>query len=217
MGADLRSKIIREPWLEGPHLSSKPASLVFWSGGKDALLALNRTLRAGATNAVLVNTFDAQTEVVAHQDVTLEVIRRQAAALKLPLLLVPLYSDHDYAHHLKAACSVIERTTSVNRLVFGDLNLVNVRRWREATFEYLTSTGNTDVEFPLWNVPYSQLLDELDALNVRCTISAVTDERLQSLVEVGMAFDRELVSRMPPGVDPFGECGAFHTVVDGLN
>ena len=210
----LRSKITREPWLEGPPLSNEPVTLVFWSGGKDALLALNRVLREGATNVVLVNTFDGRTELVVHQDVTVEVIRRQAAALKRPLLLVPLYNEHDYAHYLRVACGVIERITSIARLVFGDLNLLHVRRWRESTFEYLTSTGDTAVDFPLWNVPYPKLLDELEALDVRCSISAVTDERLESVIEVGIAFGRRLVSRIPQGVDAFGECGAFHTVVD---
>lgn len=211
---NMRMQIRREPWFEGPPFSSAPVTLVFWSGGKDALLALIRVVRAGATNVVLVNTFDGQSEVVNHQDVTVGKIRRQAEALNLPLLLVPLYAEHDYAYHLRFACAVIERTAPIERLVFGDLNLVRVRRWRETTFEYLTSRGSTCVEFPLWGNPYCQLLDELDAVDAHCTISAVTDERLACILEVGMKFDRALVSRLPRGIDAFGECGAFHTLVE---
>lgn len=209
-----RAHIVCEPWFEGSMSSTAPHSVVFWSGGKDSFLALRRVIHAQGRNVLLVTTFDGQTEIVAHQDIHINVIREQARALNLPLLLVPLYPDTEYARALQTACTVIERQVRIKCVVFGDLHLLHVRHWRETTFAQVESVDSVTVSFPLWHAPYSTLLHELEISAVVCVISAVTDERLKPFIKVGMRFDRALVATLPEGVDRFGECGAFHTVIE---
>lgn len=209
-----RAQMECEPWFEGRISSSEPHTVVFWSGGKDAFLALRRVIQTNGSDVLLVTTFNGGTEVVAHQDVHIDVIREQAKALNLPLLLVPLYEHTEYAYALQTACVVIDRQVRIRNIVFGDLHLSNVRNWREATFEAVTSVDHVTVSFPLWHESYTVLLDELEASGVRCMISAIADERLKSVIKVGMPFDRTLVEMLPEEIDSFGECGAFHTVIE---
>ena len=65
--------------------------------------------------------------------------------------------------------------------------------------------------FPLWQVPYEKLLEDLEASSVLCTVSA-TAAPVEGVIHVGDVFDRALLSRLPRGVDAFGECGEFHTL-----
>src|SRR5690606_16191262 len=68
---------------------AKSRHVLFWSGGKDSLLALRAWLRARLERAsqsvgsaldslVLLTTFDAATRVVAHQEISIADIERQA-------------------------------------------------------------------------------------------------------------------------------------------
>ena len=52
---------------------------------------------------------------------------------------------------------------------------------------------------------------DLEASGIVCEVSAVTDAALGALVP-GQRFDREAMSRLPDGVDRFGENGEFHTL-----
>ena len=213
VASNARAQLKSEPWLEGELSRTQPYTVVFWSGGKDAFLALQRAMKTRGPNVVLVTTFDGQTNALAHQDLHIDVIRAQANALGLPLLLVPLYSGVAYSSALQAACTVVQRQVPIQCVVFGDLHLTHVRQWREDTFKFLECIEDLPVYFPLWRETYSTLMEELEASGVRCFISAVADDRLKSFVKVGMPFDRALMHRFPDGVDHFGECGAFHTVV----
>ena len=75
-------------------------TVLFWSGGKDSFLTLRALLRSAAAAAgagedprssvVLLTTFDRDSRVVAHQDVHVSAIVRQAAHLGMALVGVPL-------------------------------------------------------------------------------------------------------------------------------
>lgn len=81
-------------------------TVLFWSGGKDSFLTLRALLRSAAAAAagtaaregggdprssvVLLTTFDRDSRVVAHQDVHVSAIVRQAAHLGVALVGVPL-------------------------------------------------------------------------------------------------------------------------------
>lgn len=67
--------------------------------------------------------------------------------------------------------------------------------------------------FPIWQMPYEELLSELQRSGVPCTISAVLDEKTKSVISVGDTFSREMVEALRTvGVDEFGERGEFHTL-----
>jgi diphthamide synthase (EF-2-diphthine--ammonia ligase) len=208
------------------------AVLLFWSTGKDSLLAL-RALRRCAAGApasaaeaalgvprgaplALLTTFDAASRCVAHQDTTLDDALRQAAALRLPLLGVPLHrGGPSYDDSVRAALRVARASFpgGLAALAFGDLHLEHVRSWREAAGLH-DAARDERLLFPLWRRDYADLAAELDASGVPCHVSAVADEGdAAGAVAVGDAYDAALRERArAAGVDEFGENGEFHTL-----
>ena len=81
------------------------AAVLFWSGGKDSFLALRKLLAdESEPEIILLTTFDASERRVAHQDVDIASIVRQAEHLGLPLLGVPLdrASGEAYADSIRS-------------------------------------------------------------------------------------------------------------------
>lgn len=104
----------------------------------------------------------------------------------------------------------------IDRLVFGDLHLDHIRRWREDVFEG-KNMGYT-CWFPLWKRGYKELMERLGRERVRVVVSAVMENGDESGggVKVGDVFDEQLVEKMPEGWDVFGEKGEFHTRIEFL-
>ncbi len=183
-------------------------NLLFWSGGKDSFLAYRALQSEDAGNTVLLTTFDAATGVIAHQGIHIDVVVAQAKYLDVALIGVPLHAGRSYMEHLLPAFKLVPNCSSLS---FGDLHLEHIRRWREREFGSHGETGKLHLLFPLWNVPYDSLLDELERSGVCCLVSSVAEP--DSGVSVGEVFDRTLVARLPEGIDAFGENGEFHTRV----
>lgn len=193
--------------------------LLFWSGGKDSLLALRAWLRradTGVERLVLVTTFDAKSRVVAHQDVPFSDIERQARWLDIDLIGVPLHPGSDYLERVGAGLERLAGDGDTPRtLVFGDLHLAHVRQWRD---ESLARFG-IDLAYPLWQASYDALLADLRLSGVPCTVSAVAgvpDMVIPAALEglaPGRPFDEALSRAMAAaGWDGFGENGEIHTL-----
>jgi len=207
----------RDPWIEGLAADADaPCDLLFWSGGKDSYLALRALQRADLRPVVLITTFEDTSEIVAHQEVTLPEIRRQADALGLPIVFVPLFAGAEYTDRVVLGIRAMLRLRPVARLAFGDLHLEHVRTWREDVIAPLAAAFRIELAFPLWQVPYEELASELAAAPVRCRVSAVDVDQVGDAVAIGDDFGPSLLQRLPPGVDAFGENGEFHTYVDVL-
>ncbi len=200
-------RIQQAAWLsEARPAGDAPVTLLFWSGGKDSLLAYRALERQGAGNIALITTFDARTRVIAHQKFAIDKVVEQAAHLPAPLIGVPLHPGGAYIDHLKPALDLVP---DCGTLAFGDLHLENIRDWREATFASDPRTEGMALSFPLWQADYNELLADLEASGAVCTISALASQLPG--IAVGDVFDRTLVERLPASVDRFGENGEFHT------
>ena len=66
--------------------------------------------------------------------------------------------------------------------------------------------------FPLWGLPTPQLAGEMIAAGVRARLVCVNPKHLPTDF-VGREFDGALLGDLPPGVDPCGENGEFHSFV----
>lgn len=196
--------------------------VVFYSGGKDSLLALRSVIKkhqeallAGAddsndcntnsnarilNNVVLLTTYDATNDLTTNK-ISLDIIRKQAQTLKIPLVAVPLYhqSSDRYSKRIRLAMDLIHRrifnktsqeiedmnqhaaedpnptsTTSTKietTLVFGDLHVEHLRLWRDR--ELSSGLPPYHLAYPLWKVPYNELYDELEKSEVACVISNI--------------------------------------------
>ena len=196
-------------WLTAGAAPGASADVLFWSGGKDSFLTLRTLHREALHPVVLLTTFDVGTRTVAHHEIGIDLVIRQAEHLGLPLLGVPLHPGETYMDRIRAACELVPR---IARLVFGDLHLTHIREWRSVAFREFAADRGAALHFPLWGVPYGTLIADLEASGVICEVSAVT-EAAEGVVAVGERFDRAMMGRLPDGVDPFGENGEFHTLV----
>ena len=200
-------------------LSSIPPNshikVLFFSGGKDSFLTIRRLVKQRKTSddkfhLILLTTFDADSRVVAHQEVPISTVERQATHLGIPQLALPLRrgSGETYVSRIHKGIDAIRKRIHFQQLtlVFGDLHLEHIRGWRD---EELSPRYN--LEYPLWKVPYDELMDDFEASGIRAVLSAVTKDGLKK----GMRFNRDLRKKAEQlGMDGFGENGEFHSVAE---
>ena len=188
--------------------------VLFFSGGKDSFLAIRelaRERRRQPFHLVLLTTFDAESRIIAHQEIPIDDVLRQATHLGIPLLAVPLWrgSGESYVCRVEAGLHAIHKRVPEMKcmtLVFGDLHLDHIREWREKEF----FQRNT-LQYPLWKIPYEALLEDLEESGVSVVLTAVTVTSLKP----GMAFTRKLYGDVVrSNLDGFGEGGEFHSIAE---
>jgi uncharacterized protein (TIGR00290 family) len=181
-----------------------------WSGGKDSALALWALRQQGCEPSALVTTVtDAYARVSMH-GVRRELVAHQAEALAIPLVEVaipPGCTNAVYEQRLDEAFAA-PPLADVERVAFGDLFLEDIRVYRE---ERLAATRRTAL-FPVWGRDTTELAHEFVELGFEATLVCVDPKALHRSF-AGRAFDRALLAELPPGVDPCGENGEFHTFV----
>jgi uncharacterized protein (TIGR00290 family) len=184
--------------------------LVSWSSGKDSawmLHVLNRQ-HPGSVQGLLTTTNAAFDRVAMHA-VRRPLVEAQARAAGLPLHVVPLpwpCSNQDY-ERLMAAEIAARLAEGYTHVAFGDLFLEDVRAYRESR---MAGTGLTPL-FPLWRIADTRALAEtMIAGGLEARLTCV-DPRVLAPEFAGRRFDASLLSDLPPGVDPCGERGEFHS------
>ena len=155
--------------------------------------------------AGLFTTVDAQTGRVAVHAVRDALLEAQARATGLPLHRIALPYPCPNAVY-EAALARFLSSASVTHVAFGDLFLEDIRRYRERQFAAL----GIELLFPLWGLPTRALAEEMVAGGLRAWITCV-DTRQAPHGWAGRLFDAQFVAEVPPGIDPCGERGEFHT------
>ncbi|HET8559245.1 MAG TPA: hypothetical protein VFL69_01880 [Marmoricola sp.] len=182
-----------------------------WSSGKDSTLALAVLREDPSVEVVgLLTTVNEDADRVAMHAVRRSLLEAQAAALGLPLHVVPIPQacrNETYEQRMSAAVDAA-RADGVTRMAFGDLFLADVRAYRE---QMLAPTG-IEALFPLWGRDTAGLAREMLDRGVRATLTCVDPRQLDAGF-AGRAYDASLLAALPRGVDPCGENGEFHTFV----
>jgi uncharacterized protein (TIGR00290 family) len=184
-------------------------ALLSWSSGKDSAHALH-VLRQRSDVAVvgLLTTLNAAVDRVAMHAVRRALLEAQATAVGLPLVVVPIPSPcpNDVYEAAMARALAQARADGIEAVAFGDLFLEDVRRYRE---EKMAGTGLAPL-FPLWGEPTARLATTMIESGLEAVLSCV-DPRVLDASFAGRAYDRALLAALPPGVDPCGERGEFHS------
>jgi len=187
--------------------------LISWSSGKDSAWLVHVLRSRGDIEiGALMTTINEPAQRVAMHAVRVELLEAQAAALGLPLWKIPIPSPCPNEAYEQAMAAAVARAVAegFTHVAFGDLFLEDVRRYRE---ERLAGTGLTPM-FPLFGADTAALAREMVAsgltARITCVNPAVLDPRF-----AGRDFDAALLADLPPGIDPCGERGEFHTCAYG--
>ncbi|HEY2294996.1 MAG TPA: diphthine--ammonia ligase [Thermoanaerobaculia bacterium] len=185
--------------------------LLAWSGGKDSALALH-ALRSSPDfePAGLLTTLNEDYDRISVHGVRRELLERQAESIGLPLrkVLIPKDCPNEIYEDRLAAALREAKALGLHHVAFGDLFLEDIRAYRE---KQMAALGLTPV-FPLWGLDTPQLARDFITLGFQALLVCVDTEALDSSF-VGRPFDESLLRDLPPGVDPCGENGEFHTFV----
>jgi uncharacterized protein (TIGR00290 family) len=182
-----------------------------WSGGKDSALAL-WALREEEqlTPAALLATITEEYERVSMHGVRRSLLRRQAAAIGLPLveIEIPAGCTNDVYESRMAAAFAAAELAPVEEVAFGDLFLEDIRAYRESR---LAAAGKR-ARFPVWGRDTAALARRFLAAGFRAILVCV-DPRALDPSFAGRDYDERLLAELPASVDPCGENGEFHTFV----
>ena len=189
----------------------KEKTILSWSGGKDSALALYKTQEARDYEIVsLLTTITEGYDRSSMHGIRRRLIEQQACSIGIPLEKVPLSrvsSNEEYESRMREILGQQKRK-GVFKVVFGDIFLEDVRRYRE---ERLTSIGMKGV-FPLWGKDTAELARTFLRLGFKAVITCVDSEQLDPCF-AGRAFDEHMLASLPAQTDPCGENGEFHSFV----
>src|SRR5437763_720008 len=122
-----------------------------FSGGKDSMLALDRSIRQGLDIAYLFNIYEGSSGRVRFHGIRAPMIAPQAE-----LLGIPLIQDHTHPEDYEMVLlRVLDRLKEegVGGIIFGNIHLADIRAWYE---EQTTGRGFAHIE-PLWETPGIEL------------------------------------------------------------
>jgi uncharacterized protein (TIGR00290 family) len=187
--------------------------VVSWSGGKDSALALAEILRDDRYRVTaLLTTVTAVYDRISMHGVRRRLLRRQAQSLRLPLqeVVIPQQaSNEEYEDRMLTALRAARATCpGLETVMFGDLFLSDVRSYRERMLGRVGMKGL----FPIWGRDTRVLAERFVGEGYRAVLACVDLHALPAAF-AGREFDETLLSELPPGVDPCGENGEFHTFV----
>ena len=195
----------------GRRTTTRPLALLSWSGGKDSAMALHENMKSGSYEVVaLLTTVTRDFDRVSMHGVRRTLLEMQGEAIGLPIEEVRIgrnASNEEYDSQMKAVLEK-HKLTGVRDVLFGDLFLQEIRRYRE---ERLAGIGMNAV-FPIWKRETGALAHLFVDEGFRAIVCCI-DPRFLDKEFCGMEFDGAFLSRLPPRVDPCGENGEFHTFV----
>jgi len=183
-----------------------------WSGGKDSALVLWTLRRRLLEPEALITTVTESCERISRHGVRRELLARQAGALGIPLVevVIPPSCVNEIYEARMAEAFAAAPLSGVEAVAFGDLFLEDVRAYREGRLAAADKRGL----FPLWGQDTTTLAREFIDAGFEATLVCV-NPRMLDRAFCGRRYDEALLAELPPGVDPCGENGEFHTFVSG--
>lgn len=181
-----------------------------WSGGKDSSLCLYTLREQGLPVQALLTHINAAHNRVSMHGVRRSLITAQAAALGIPLQTIELPEEPTMQEYEKAAAQKMQdlKNEGFTHAAYGDLFLEDLKQYREAQLQPL---GITPL-FPLWRKDTRQLLINFIETGFKAIIVCTAQKFLDKSF-CGRLLDASFLQDLPPGVDPCGENGEYHSFV----
>jgi len=183
--------------------------LFCWSGGKDSALALHALLQQNDVRiAALLTTVTEGYDRISMHGVRRELLQQQAKSLRLPLhevFIPPQCANPMYEARMEEALLFYFKQ-GIRRVAFGDIFLEDLRLYREKNLARVAMQAL----FPIWKRDPRELIREFHAAQFR-SVAVCIDSRVLDPSFAGRELDTSFFDDLPPGVDPCGENGEFHT------
>lgn len=185
---------------------NKPVAAVFWSGGKDSYLALSVAAERFHVQYI-VTTFDEKSRSHAHAFES-SLFLEQSKSIGIELVTV-FVSGSDYKEKIRNAVGGLTHQ-GVEHVIFGDIFLADLRRFREQLFTDLP----IQVHFPLWKKSERELQVLFENQALQAVVTVVKENKL-SKAFLGRLLGSAFFDDLPADVDAFGENGEYHTFCFG--
>jgi uncharacterized protein (TIGR00290 family) len=185
--------------------------IVTSSSGKDSILTIYEIKKKEEYEiGALITTLTKDYNRISMHGIRQVLLEKQAKSLGYPLEMVLISKDADNREYEEKMRSLLEKyhKEGVDQVVFGDIYLEDVRRYRE---ENLAKIGMRGI-FPLWERDTTDLAMEFIGLGFKAIITCVDTDLLDGKF-AGREYDENLLAELPKNVDPCGENGEFHTFV----
>jgi len=182
-----------------------------WSGGKDSAICLYEIQKSGKYEilALLTTITDGYDRVSLH-GVPRILVEQQAYSLGLPIeevFISKASTNEEYESKMRAMLTKFKQA-GVSSVVFGDVFLEEVRKYRE---DNLSGVGMKGI-FPIWGRDTTELTRSFITLGFQAIITCI-DSRVLDKRFLGRTLDEHFLAELPPNVDPGGENGEFHSFV----
>ena len=185
--------------------------LFSWSGGKDSAISLYEIQKSQRYEILaLLTVITGDYDRVSMHGVPRPLIEQQAYSLGLPIEEVFISKDSSNEEYESKMREILIRfkQAGVSAVVFGDVFLEEVRKYREGNLSQLGMKGI----FPIWGRDTTELTGAFIDLGFRAIVTCVNSKVLGERF-LGRMLDKQFLSELPSDVDPAGENGEFHSFV----
>jgi uncharacterized protein (TIGR00290 family) len=184
-------------------------AVVFWSGGKDAAMALYRAIQNPEIQVVgLVTTLNKEVNETAVHKIPEAVLERQAQQTGLPLRKMWVNAMPDNLEYEQALSEVYSqlKEEGINTVIYGDIFLEDIKTYREG----LLQKAGLRPMFPLWKMDPAKLMKDFVNSGFKAIVCQVNSAALTGDY-LGRELNSHFLDDLPGGVDPAGENGEYHT------
>ena len=189
----------------------KEKVLVSWSGGKDSSLALYDIQKNESYDIVaLFTTITRDYDRVTMHGVRRNLLEEQARAIGVALheVFIPKNVPNEEYNKIMEREMKEVKEKGVSAVVFGDIFLEDVRKYREENLSKVSMKG----VFPLWKRNSRELVKDFIRLGFKAIVVCV-DSNALTKDYIGRIVDEKFLEELPSNVDPAGENGEYHTFV----
>lgn len=189
----------------------KEKAIFNWSSGKDSALCLYKIIQEQQYEILcLLTSVNELYQRISMHGVRTELLEAQAENIGFPLIKIQVPEMPTMEAYEKAmtAALIDLKAKGVTASVFGDINLEDLREYRENKLSELGLKG----VFPLWKRSTNQLIREFINLDFKAIVTCVNEKYLDKSF-TGRVIDYNFLKDLPDNVDPCGENGEFHTFV----
>lgn len=186
---------------------------VSWSGGKDCCLACYRAIKEGHEISCLASMFTKETGRLYPHYFPPELLKRQAEALGIPIVLKWTANEEYTRNYIKMLQEF--KKEGIDGGVFGDVSFGNSDAGGHLQWvERVCQAADMEVILPLWNEDRESILNDLISSGFKAIIIAADDSKLGKSW-LGQEFDLELVAKLKTlhAKSSNGEVGNYHTLV----